>query len=236
MNCCTMDRLSATEFGTTLKKMKQTERNDFVLLNRDEILLIDDVDKLRILCDYGYMMALIPMLGNVSDEEILDWYKRLYPRTFRNHLTLALTLQEEYILLQYAGQHLEIAKHLNENTELFFDHNQKTVPYRKILYSTASEGVFEYLFRYLIDKRIAMNITCADIFFKRASKDLIEDYSRRLGQFSGKNSFNSKMAHILYEREDLSQDEKNEIFWIIMKYFNVKDSARYQLKKDGFIH
>ena len=81
-----------------------------------------------------------------------------------------------------------------------------------------------------------MCITSADIFFKRASKSLIEDYTKRIGRFNHRtNSFSSRMAHILYEREDLEVEEKDELFWLIIRHFNIKRSAIYLLKKDGFI-
>ncbi len=231
-----LERLNATEFCAFFEKLKQHEKNDFVILNRSDIILVEDADKLRVLCKYGYMMALIPLINLVDDDEIFDWYKKLYPRSNDSHLPIALTFEEEVMLLHYAGQHVEIAKYLCESTELFFDHKQKTVPYRKILYSRSSDEVFETFFRFMISKHIAMCITSADIFFKRASKSLIEDYTKRIGRFNHKtNSFSSRMAHILYEREDLEVEEKDELFWLIIRHFNIKRSAIYLLKKDGFI-
>ena len=67
-----LERLNATEFCTFFEKLKQHEKNDFVILNRGDILLVDDADKLRILCKYGYMMALIPLINLVDDDEIFE--------------------------------------------------------------------------------------------------------------------------------------------------------------------
>ena len=70
-----LQKCSASEFATFFRGMKLSEKYDFVNLYRNDIKLLEDPDKLRVLCECGYMMALIPMLSLVGEDEILEWKK-----------------------------------------------------------------------------------------------------------------------------------------------------------------
>ena len=58
-----------------LHNMDVCKKNEFVEWRRNEIMLIEDPDKLRVMCECGYMIGLIPLLGLVSEDEILNLYK-----------------------------------------------------------------------------------------------------------------------------------------------------------------
>ena len=215
-----------------LHNMDVRKKNEFVNWRRNEIMLIEDPDKLRVMCECGYMIGLIPLLGLVSEDEILNLYKRWYPKKLTSALMDDLTVQEEIILLQYAASHLEIAKYLREETDLLLVSNKRKCDYQRILYSTSTKEVCEYFFEYLIKKGIAINYKYAKIFFRRCSKDLIERYAKKIGKFdSSYNTFNKDMSQVLLKRNDLTDDEKYELFECIIKNFKICGAGFYDYEK-----
>ena len=229
-----IDSSSLDEFRACIEKLGKKSFVHLVAENRETINEMRDADKLFLLCEMGCFNAIFPLLKCGSNEQIFDAFKFLYGGTV--YAQIKLSHEEEVQLFTYAADKLEIIKFVREETftfEKYFFHREFLL---NVVLQNASTDVINYLFMWYIKKHCCADQIAGKVMFARADKDVIRKYVDIVRGFSGcKNFLSYSMIENLYKRDDLSNDEKNDLMLYALQKMHVCSQAVSELRKKGYL-
>lgn len=228
--------VSADQFSAYFSSLNSAKRTAFVRANRREIAELKNQRILEILCEFGYMNALLPLVKSgigAADQWIILYYS---PERSRFHIYP--TVDEEKEILAYAAKRLTIVKFLREQTTRFLDYTiTQRLPFQRIVYENATQDVIDYLFNLACDKHSPVTQMSGAYLFARASYAVIKRYLLRIGSLSGsRTQVSFSMLKSLAVREDIAPEDKMELLLQTVNRMPVSLPTINKLREEGLLN
>jgi hypothetical protein len=226
--------VSFNEFKTYFETLNVLKQKEFVQRNFDAIKSMKDADKLALLCNHGFFNALVPLTKCGNQDQLYTAYMNYYGGVVSAYI--APSRNDEIELIEFASDKLYLIKYLREYTLLLDRRLGRKGHLVTHLCKHASQEVIDYLFNWVVKKKVFLSQPDAKVMFAKANYQTIIKYIDYVRGLSGDRDYvNYPMIVSVFERQDLTKAEKEHIMLFALCKMKVCAKTVSMLRKNGFL-
>lgn len=235
MDYVKLSEMSSKEFRACFISLSAVDRMKFVSNRRNEIFEVKDIDILLCLCFNGYADAMLPIIRFGSKNDILKGFEYVYsPKA--NLIRLNMSKENELKVLDFAANNIYVADFMYNQIHFLSSVKTKGRWIETVIFQKASSEVLEFLFNNLAKDRIIISRAVGDVLIEKCSIDCIKRYVKRVRFLGVRQSyFTTASIKKLYQRNDLSSDDKRELTYFLINRLKFAPNAVSKIRKQGFI-
>jgi hypothetical protein len=188
---------------------------------------------LKKLCYQGFYNALPYLMAMDESCDVFEIFCNYYGKRTRAYLHPSK--EDEKELLKYAAKRMRYVKFLREETGFFEGTASCGALFRNVVYDHAPKEVLDYLVNWIIQKDLIASYPTAKFMFAKADANLILRYINHTHCLQGHYRFTAELADIVFARQDLDDDQKEEIIIEALHKIKATGHTITHCRRLGFI-